>query len=294
MTIKPILFLRNLRHNRFKGFEFLWKTLGRTYQIFLNILKFDKPIIQYIGRYGPYFLHPKFAFSDFASWGDRHNCFFEIYIKLSDDVDCFFDVGAHIGLIALPLSTQISKNGTIYCFEPSNTNNFYLNYHLEKNKVNNVKVIKKVVNSKSGLETDFFESQEVSGMNSVIEIENKQISKKTLKKSISLDEFCIENKIFPQIIKIDVEGSEIDLLKGAKKLIKSKRPIIFLSYHPSHILKLGYTPSDFDKLIKNFKYSVFDIKLKKIKFLKNTEYLLLPKEVQLKNFKKKLSERGIS
>ena len=65
--------------------------------------------------------------------------------------------------------------------------------------------------------------------------------------------FCKSNNIYPDIIKVDIEGSEIEMLIGAKKILRKHKPLIFLSYHPYHIKKLGYQNS-----------SIFDI-LDKIK-----------------------------
>ena len=89
----------------------------------------------------------------------------------------------------------------------------------------------------------FYESSESSGMNSIIEIGRKKITNKRYIPSITLDQFCKDKKISPDIIKVDIEGSEIEMLIGAKNIIKKSRPIIFLSYHPFHIKKLGYKNS---------------------------------------------------
>ena len=43
-------------------------------------------------------------------------------------------------------------------------------------------------------------------------------------KSISLDSFFEEEGIPPEIIKIDVEGAEMDVLKGMKTILKNQRP----------------------------------------------------------------------
>ena len=126
-----------------------------------------------------------------------------------------------------------------------------------------------------------YESDEASGMNSVIEIGRKNITNKRYIPSITLDQFCRDKKILPDIIKVDIEGSEIEMLIGAKKVIKKSRPIIFLSYHPFHIKKLGYKSSFIFDIIKKLDYKIYDSNKNKPNNLKNSEYLLAHKRIKI-------------
>jgi len=54
----------------------------------------------------------------------------------------------------------------------------------------------------------------------------------SLLEMISVDEFVKENELEVGLIKLDVEGSELDVIKGAKKTIKMHRPVLIVSlYH---------------------------------------------------------------
>ena len=59
--------------------------------------------------------------------------FFLFTIKLSKNSKYFFDIGAHIGIVSLSISRNISENGLIYAFEPSKTNLKFLKYHISSN-----------------------------------------------------------------------------------------------------------------------------------------------------------------
>jgi len=52
---------------------------------------------------------------------------------------------------------------------------------------------------------------------------------------ITLDQYCEETGIYPDVITMDVEGSEFEVIKGAESLLKTKRPIIFMSVHPEFL-----------------------------------------------------------
>ena len=73
----------------------------------------------------------------------------------------------------------------------------------------------------------FYESSESSGIDSIIEIGRKKITNKRYIPSITLDQFCKDKKISPDIIKVDIEGSEIEMLIGAKNIIKNLDQLFF-------------------------------------------------------------------
>ena len=101
------------------------------------------------------------------------------------------------------------------------------------------------------------------------------IHKGTLKKidqttkCLSLDQFINNNKINNEIIiKIDVDGFEMNVLESVKKYLKKKNPIILMEYADYALQENGYTKNKFLKFIKKYNYKIYDLGLKKIKNLK--------------------------
>lgn len=47
-----------------------------------------------------------------------------------------------------------------------------------------------------------------------------------------LDDWCKGTGIYPDVITMDVEGSEFEVIRGAEKTLREKRPVIFMSVHP--------------------------------------------------------------
>ncbi len=278
--------VRYLRHRSFLSDLFIWKQLGIFYQKIIYLLPFNFVIRQKITNNYHFFLHSRFAFSDFKNWGNKQNNFFLLYLELAKNVKCFFDVGAHVGIVTLPVSKAIGQMGTVYSFEPSKKNQFFLNYHIKKNYIQNVKVINKVVSSKKKNRIKFFESDQPSGMNSILQIKEKKITNEIFCETITLDDFCIKNKLLPEIIKVDIEGAEIDLLYGSLNLIKRCQPMIFLSYHPSHIKKLGYKKDLIFKILDKINYKIYDKNFNHPLKLENCEYLLFPKNANIDKIKK--------
>ncbi len=144
------------------------------------------------------------------------------------------DIGANVGLMTLQFS-KLVPNGKVYSFEPT----FYALERLKKNlSLNqelskNVEVINSFVSEKSSNNPEIiaFSSWKVDGKRG----ENDHpVHLGTPKgtdgvKSISLDDFTEQKKLEKiDFIKIDTDGHEYEVFKGAKKAISKYRPkIIF-------------------------------------------------------------------
>ena len=140
--------LTRIRHGPLKKFPLPWSYLRHAYRIGLAVTP-SWSVSKKIGSYGPYKLNPRFAFSNFESWGSRHNRGFEATVEASNGKTCVLDVGAHIGLVSLPLSQAIAENGKVYAFEPATGNQTYLIEHLNSNHIDNVEVITDLVGERS-------------------------------------------------------------------------------------------------------------------------------------------------
>ncbi len=135
-----------------------------------------------------------------------------------------YDIGAHVGFYTLLFSRFVGGNGFVYAFEPNCRNLVYLYTHLQLNKIQNVRVIPVALGKVFGYK--YFDTFTDSSMS---HISNKQ--ELTTVVVDTIDRLLFKEKIIlpPSIIKIDVEGSEFDVLNGMKDTIKQYRPIILLA-----------------------------------------------------------------
>jgi len=158
---------------------------------------------------------------------DKQRLFSEIVTEGS----VVYDIGAHVGFYTLLASVLVGPRGKVIAFEPLPKNIQYLKEHLKINQCNNVEVIEAAVSSKSG--KSFF----IQGGNTFTGYLSKDTEGIEIE-IISLDDLINKNNLpIPHIIKIDVEGAELEVLKGAKDLIATKKPTIFLSVHTKDIRK---------------------------------------------------------
>ncbi len=272
--------LRKLRHGQLKKLEPLWRMGGSILRVAIKKTAYKNPVKQFIGPYGPFLMHPNFMFSNFENWGQGHNSGFVAFVEACRDKSCVIDVGAHIGLVSLPASQAIKSGGSVYAFEPAQINREYLNFHIRNNNIDNIFVSDCLVGNEEKESVTFFEDTKDNGMNSLLMLKDKGNFVTTQRHQITLDSFCDKNNIAPDLVKIDVEGAEIMVLKGAAKTLKGYKPLIFLSIHPSHIEKLGSKLSDLLELIKDMGYEIKNPDGTLATDIRLDEYVLEPKKLE--------------
>lgn len=159
----------------------------------------------------------------------------EIFEKLSKKIDLFFDIGSNIGYYAL-LGVKSNPKMKVFAFEPA----FGPKHFLEKNiKINdfsnNISMVDLALSDGEG-KIDFYEvkSLKYKYLKYNLAGEGNAGTKKTSRnfikntvRSTTLDLFTKSNNIdHVDLIKIDTEGTEIDILISGRELIEKSRPII--------------------------------------------------------------------
>ena len=268
-------FLTKLRHGPLRDLIFLWSSLRFVYRMVLAVTP-GWSVSKMIGPYGPFELDKRFAFSNFSKWGARHNRGFIACIDQAQVTHTVFDIGAHIGLVTLPLATAVSSKGQVFAFEPGNSNRRFLKQHLRINKIENVTVIADLIGEKSDDSVNFYQSSSDSGMNTITDTGRRKGYNQTIVKQITLDEFCNLHKLQPQLIKIDVEGAELRVLKGGLKVLRQYMPTIFLSVHPKHITEAGDSTEELERFIAKMGYLVSDLDGNTVRPTELTEYIVSP------------------
>ena len=135
------------------------------------------------------------------------------------------DAGAFVGDSALILESYCDK---VYAFEPTSTNYDLLLKTIKlNNKSSKIIPIKKGLGSKketANIHIDRGSSSINRVLRDNLEVETIEIT--------TLDDFVNENNLDIGLIKVDIEGSEQDFLKGAENTIKTQKPILLISiYH---------------------------------------------------------------
>jgi FkbM family methyltransferase len=169
--------------------------------------------------------------------------------------DTVLDIGAHVGLWAIP----VSKHAHVIAIEGNQTTAQQLKANVERNNAN-VSVVESIIGNPS---KKYSESGGPSGTNHYLEGGERE--------ALPLDHFCTP---LPSLIKIDVEGMEPEVLASGKQMLAHK-PKIFLEVNPKMLKRHGYTSRDIEAQLHGYNFYRFDDEFYRITHLMNSFYNVL-------------------
>ena len=136
--------------------------------------------------------------------------------------DVVVDVGANIGYYTLLMATKAKK---VYALEPDQTCFEILKKNVEENKLKNVVLLNVAAGAKKEIKKLIKDSENLG---------NSHLGSG---KGVSVNCERLENILINEhkidLIKIDTQGWEPAVIEGAKKVIESDRPVLFLEYSPT-------------------------------------------------------------
>lgn len=183
----------------------------------------------------------------------------ELFAKLIAPGSRVVEVGGHIGFISQYFSNLVGGNGKVFVFEPGSNNLPYIRRNVAK--CPNVKLIEKGVGAENGSAT-FFEESLTGQNNSFVRdfqgfLENAEAAHVAAKVTsreveiVALDHFFPDAP--PDFIKIDVEGFEYSVLRGAETLCEK--------YHPALMVEVQADRTEIWNFLSRLNYVLFNAEL---------------------------------
>jgi FkbM family methyltransferase len=174
----------------------------------------------------PYFgdgdLQEVYYHANFRQWFDGE---FGAFSKCVRGGNVAIDVGANLGFITLVLSKLVGDGGRVYSFEPSSRTYAKLEHVIERNRLSNVTPL----NYALGAETcELPLATPQSSGNASLALEGVGAKAVELVRIQPLDAGLGSELSRLDFIKIDTEGFEIEVLRGAEQTITRLRPVIFI------------------------------------------------------------------
>jgi FkbM family methyltransferase len=192
----------------------------------------------------------------------------------------FFDVGAHYGWISLKAARHVGRGGRVVAFEPSPILLHILLYHQRYNCLPQMTVVGSAVSETDAARSTFYLlNGGLSSRNSLTIgrpglpfLDN--VEKVTTEVStIKLDSFCDASGMTPDVIKIDVEGSEGMVLRGAGNILRRFGPALVISTHP-YWLPASESAGDLFDFLAGYGYRVSDSRVIQFEGYEIGDYLL--------------------
>lgn len=156
------------------------------------------------------------------------------------------DIGGNIGLFSVALAYMVGDEGKVLTFEPVRDNIDRLHHNLELNALQQVAVYNMALGDHEGKIT--LHCAKDGAFTSAIDVPRYQQNGKAISVPLAkLDQIWREaGSPLVAAIKIDVEGSELGVLKGASELLMTCKPLILIEANTHEQLTILYTAlSDF-------------------------------------------------
>jgi FkbM family methyltransferase len=169
--------------------------------------------------------------------------------------DTVLDIGAHIGLFTVLMSRLVGPAGRVLSFEPTPCTCHVLRETVRINYCeSNVELHEEAVSNRSGRGTLFDTGDVVSNANSLVRTPRSrgEISVET----VSIDEVVPRGEEV-RLLKIDVEGAELDVLRGARRTFAASPPAVYLALHPPQIRDAGRTLEEVWDLLRDYRMAIF-------------------------------------
>lgn len=174
-------------------------------------------------------------------------------------LDTVIDIGANIGYHTIMLSDLVGAGGEVYSVEPYSKNYEILKKNIILNKLRNVYADKLCIGEKDGeIGIRIYDDYAFNSILNINRIKKLDIKEKT--RMLTLDKFVDDRNIRKlDFIKMDVEGYEYMILKGAEKTLSKYKPLILCEIYDENIRPLNISVSDVIGILLKYKYSCFGI-----------------------------------
>ncbi len=177
-----------------------------------------------------------------------------------------FDVGANVGELTLLFSRFVADGGNVHAFEASSAAFRRLETVCEATGRRNVVLNHLAMSDKNGLIRLHVYNDALSSFNSQAArpLKNYGLNFEPIgveeTPATTLDDYC-EGKKFERIdlLKIDVEGAELQVLQGARRMLQSKRIACLTFEFGQTTFDMGNNPEQIEVFLKEMNYKIRNI-----------------------------------
>jgi FkbM family methyltransferase len=171
----------------------------------------------------------------------------------------FLDIGAYHGIYSVVAGERVGRGGRVIAFEPSPRERHRLGLHLRWNRIRWAKIEPYAVGSQASLASFF---QVVAGdptRNGLKPPATDDSVAKITVNTVSLDQYMKETGLSRvDVMKLDVEGGEMEALRGAEKLFHTFRPVLICELLDETTRVWGYNACEIVSLLKGAGYQWFE------------------------------------
>lgn len=175
--------------------------------------------------------------------------------------DVFIDVGSNIGLMTLFAAHAVKSTGQVYAFEPDPDTFAMLQQNIQANQCGNVHAFNLGLGTADAIQTLYRLEEYNRGATSFLK-ENQRPQSSISATITQLDQIVARCQVPPvRMVKIDVEGWELDVLEGGTNLISQPTaPILCIEYDRNLQTRTKHPVDLYDYLLDLNDYQVFKLR----------------------------------
>ncbi|NES75182.1 MULTISPECIES: FkbM family methyltransferase [Okeania] len=191
---------------------------------------------------------------------------FQLIRKFLQNGDCFIDIGAHIGYYSILAAKIVGIEGKVFAFEPELSNYQKILENISLNNLNNISLFNLAVGSETK-QTQLFFNQDNDGGHALWDVGKHPFNQKSLDNQTmqniqqsTLDDILSQQKDISHIkmIKIDTEGAELDVIKGAvNTLYQYDVPYIICEINKFGLQQMGTNETELREFMESLKYETY-------------------------------------
>lgn len=172
------------------------------------------------------------------------------------------DVGAHLGQYVLQAARRVGPNGRVFAFEPHPRTVTYLRENVRANGFEKVVTVVAAAVSETSAMLSFHADRLQSDFSSTVRVRDRASSQTVMVAAGPLS--MLAPGVTPDVLKVDVEGAEIDVLRGSQSALErarlaGKRPRLFVESNASALQAAGVGPLDLLECIASCGFQRIDV-----------------------------------
>jgi FkbM family methyltransferase len=167
---------------------------------------------------------------------------------------CVLDVGSNVGEVAMHFARQVTSTGEVHAFEPMPNVFAKLQRHVSANRLDNVHLYNHGLGDAESVVT--FDSPAPGNRGaSRVDVGGEGLKLRVRR----LDDVVAERGLTRvDVVKIDVEGYEVHVLRGARETLTRFRPTLAVECDDQHLRRCGESASSLSVVLRDLGYSLHD------------------------------------
>ena len=220
----------------------------------------DDPIAVFESKYGfrlkANLANPEHQYLYFYGTHDERHVVTKL-LKIVQPGDICWDIGANIGFYTCLLASRVEEGGAVVAFEPALRTCGYLRENVSLNRFTNVTVVNKGLGDKAEQRSLYYSEARLAEGTASLKYANGQSASERVTLD-TIDNLTRELPV-PDFIKIDVEGYQLEVLRGGEHCLKTHAPLLM-----AELKDVGETNrtlfGEIENYVADLGYQLYEIK----------------------------------